>query len=79
MKQCGKSTHCFIFLCTLDLTRTKATRAYVNGLMGSVHNCLNLADIGLPSSVGLAVGVGNVVTKSHALTANATICHFDTS
>ena len=57
----------------------KATRANVNGAVSSVNYSLNLADIGLPGSVGLAVRVRNVMSKGNALAANATLSHFDTS
>ena len=66
-------------LCTLDLSRTKETRAIVNGLIATVNYSLNLADVRLPGSVGLTVRVRNVVSESNALTANATFSHFDTS
>ena len=69
----------FLMLSTLNLSRTKATGAYANGLMRSVYNCLYLADVRLPCSVGLAVRVGNVMTKGNALAANAALSHFDTS
>ena len=69
----------FLALGTLNLTGTKATGANGNGRVRAVYNCLNLADVGLPGSVGLAVGVGNVVTEGHALAADATLSHFDTS
>ena len=69
----------FDLLSALDLSGTKATRANVNGTVSTVNNCLNLADIGLPGSVGLTVRVGNVVSEGNALTANATFSHFDTS
>ena len=66
-------------LCTLDLSRTKATRANVNRLIATVNYGLNLADVRLPGSVGLTVRVRNVVSESNALTANAAFSHFDTS
>ena len=69
----------FKALRALDLAGAQATGAYVNGRVRTVNDCLHLADVGLPSSVGLAVGVGYVVTEGHALAANAAICHFDTS
>ena len=47
--------------------------------MSAVNNSLYLADIGLPCSVRLTVGVRNVVSESNTLTANATFSHFDTS
>ena len=66
-------------LSALNFARTKATGAYANGSVSSVNNSLNLADVGLPGSVGLAVGVGYVVSECNALAANATLSHFDTS
>ena len=47
--------------------------------MSSVNNSLNLTDIGLPGSVGLAVGVRHVVSEGNALTADTALSHFDTS
>ena len=47
--------------------------------MGSVNDSLNLADIGLPGSVGLTVGVRYVVSENNALTADTALSHFDTS
>ena len=69
----------FDALYTLDLSGTKATGANRNGGMSTVNDCLYLTDIRLPGSVGLTVRVGYVVTKSHALTADAALSHFDTS
>ena len=66
-------------LCTLDLSRTKATRANVNRLIATVNYGLYLTDVRLPGSVGLTVRVRNVVSESDALTANAAFSHFDTS
>ena len=64
---------------SLDLTGTKATCAHVHRLVSALDNSLDSADIGLPGPVGLAVGVGHVMTEGHALTAHTTFCHFDTS
>ena len=66
-------------LCTLDLSGTKATGAYANRLIGTVNLSLYPTNVGLPGSVGLTVRVGNVMSKGNALTANATLSHFDTS
>ena len=66
-------------LSALNFARTKATGAYANGGMSSVNNSLYLTDIGLPGSVSLAVGVGNVMSKGNALAADGALCHFDTS
>ena len=46
-----------LILGTLNLTGTKATRANVNGSVAAVNYCLNPTNVGLPGSVGLAVGV----------------------
>ena len=66
-------------LSALDLSGTKATGANTNSSVGAVYYSLNLADVGLPSSVGLAVRVGNVMTKGNALAADTALSHFDTS
>ena len=66
-------------LSALNFARTKATGAYANGSISSVNNSLNLADVGLPGSVGLAVGVRHVVSEGYALTADTALSHFDTS
>ena len=66
-------------LCALYLSRTKATRANCNSLVRTVNNRLYLADVRLPGSVGLAVRVGNVVTKGNALAADTALSHFNTS
>jgi hypothetical protein len=65
----------FVCLSSFYFTRAQATGAYVNGLVGTVYNCLNLSYVGLPGSRGLAVGMGNVKTKNNALAADITLCH----
>ena len=69
----------FYALGTLNLAGTKATGANGNGCIRAVNNCLNLTNVGLPGSVGLAVRVGNVMTEGHALAADTALSHFDTS
>ena len=64
---------------SVDLARTQATRANSNGLGGTVNDCLYLTDVGLPRSVGLAMRVRNRLSKDDTLSANATLCHIDTS
>ena len=66
-------------LSALDLSGAKATGTNADCLIGTVYNCLNLADIRLPGSVGLAVGVRHVVSEGNALTADTALSHFDTS
>ena len=65
-------------LCALNLARTKATGADIDRLVRAVDNRFDTADVGLPCSVRLTVGVRNVMSERDALTANAAICHFDT-
>lgn len=49
-------------------------------LICAVDNSLDLSYVRLPSSVGLAVGMGNIETKNNALSADITLCHLtDTS
>ena len=62
-----------------NLAGTKATRANSNGLRRTVYDSLNLADVGLPSSVCLTIGVGNSVSENNTLTTDTALCHNDTS
>ena len=55
--------------------RAEATGANSNGLRSAVNNSLNLANVGLPSSVGMTVGVRYSLTENNALSANFTLCH----
>ena len=58
-----------------NLAGTQATRANSNGLGSTVNDCLYLADVGLPGTVGFTVGVGHVLTEHDTLTADTTFCH----
>ena len=62
-------------LSALNLTGTQATGANINGLVRSVNHSLHLADVGLPGSVALTVGVRNGVTEHNALTTYTALCH----
>ena len=64
---------------SFDLTGAQATSADVYRLVRAFYHSLNSADVGLPGTIGLAVGVRNVMSESNALTAYTTLCHFDTS
>ncbi len=66
-------------LSSVDLARAQATRANSNGLGGTVYDSLNLADVGLPASVRLTMGVGDRLSENNALTTDTTLCHNDTS
>ena len=68
-----------MLLCTLNLSRAKATGANVYGLICSVYNGLNLTNVRLPGSVGLTVRVRNVMTEGNTLAANTAFSHFYTS
>lgn len=57
------------------LAGTQAARANIHSYMRTVYYSLNLADVGLPRSVGLPVGVRNIVPKSNTLTANTALSH----
>ena len=59
----------------LNLTGTEASCTDVNMTGGTVNNSLYLTDVGLPSSVGLSVRVGNVMTERNALAADFALCH----
>ena len=62
-------------LCTLYLTGTQASGAYIDMAGSSFHNCLHTLYIGFPSSVGQLVGVGHLVAERHTLAADLTLCH----
>ena len=55
--------------------RAQTAGADIDRLVLTVDNDLNGSDVRLPSSVGLSVGVGNVVTEHNAFAANITLCH----
>ena len=57
------------------LHRAQAAGADRNSLRVATDGDLNLADIGLPTSLGLAVRVGNVLAEHDALAADTTFCH----
>ena len=60
---------------TSNLTGTQATRANGDGLVSTVHDCLDLANVGLPGAIGFTVGVGNILTVNNTLSADTTLCH----
>lgn len=59
----------------LNLAGTQATGTNINGLVRSVDDSLHTTNVGLPSSVRLTVGVGNVMTECNSLTAYRALCH----
>ena len=62
-------------LCPFNLARTETAGAYINRLVGSVHDRFDPADVGLPTSVGLAVRVGYSIAENNTLSAYAALCH----
>ena len=62
--------------CSLNLTGAQAAGTYANGGVSTVNNSLYLADVRLPHSISLTMGMGVVVTKGNALSADATLSHF---
>lgn len=64
---------------SFNLAGTEATRAYVDGLVGSFNDRFDTADVGFPGTVGFAVGVRNIVSEDDSFSAQAAFCHFDTS
>ena len=58
-----------------DLTASQAASACINMLGTAVHDGLDALHIGLPSTVGASVGMGNLNTKGYALVAKLTFCH----
>ena len=57
------------------LHRAQATGANRNGLGIATDGNLYLADVGLPTSLGLAMRVRNVLTEHNTLAANTAFCH----
>ncbi len=60
---------------TLNLTGAEASRTDVNVTRGTINDCLNTSDIGLPSSVGTSVGVGHLNTECNTLLTNFALSH----
>ena len=58
-----------------DLTGTEASGADVNMSGGTIHDRLNPLHIGLPGTVGAAVGVGNLDAEGHTLVAKFAFGH----
>ena len=58
-----------------NFTGTQTPGTNVHMARGTVHNRLDPLDIGLPSAVGPAVGVGNLDAKGNTLVAKLTFSH----
>jgi len=57
------------------LAGTQAARAGIYPARGTIHDCFDTLDVGLPSSVGAPVGVRNLNTKRHIFAAKFTFRH----
>ena len=60
---------------TLNLVGTQTSGTSVHMARSTVDNSLDPLDIGLPSTVGTSVGVGNLDTKGNALATIITLRH----
>ena len=63
----------------LNLVGTEASGTSVHMARSSVDNGLDPLHIGLPSTIGTSVGVGNLDTEGNALTTIITLRHHCTS
>ena len=59
----------------LNLVGTEASGTSVHMARSTVDNSLDTLHIGLPSTVGTSVGVGNLDTKGNTLTTKITLRH----
>ena len=59
----------------LDLVGTEASGTCVHMARSTVHNGLDPLNIGLPSTVGTSVGVGDLNTEGYALATKITLRH----
>ena len=58
-----------------DLTGTHTPGTNINMAGGTVYDCLHTLHIGLPDTVGTAVGVGDLDAKGDALVAEFAFSH----
>ena len=59
----------------LDLAGTEATGTSGHMARSTIHNSLNTLDVGLPSTVGTSVGVGDLNAEGNALATIITLRH----
>ena len=59
----------------LDLAGTEASGTSVHMARSTVHNSLNTLHVGLPSTVGTSVGVGDLNAEGYALATKITLSH----
>ena len=58
-----------------NFTGTQTPGTNVHMARAALDDCLHALDVGLPSTIGTSVGVGNLDTKGNALAAIITLCH----
>ena len=59
----------------LNLVGAEASGTCVHMARSPVNNRFDPLHIGLPSTIGTSVGMGNLDTKGHALTTKITLSH----
>ena len=59
----------------LDLVGTQASGTGIHVARRTVHNGLDTLYVGLPSSIGTSVGVGDLNTEGNTLAAIITLSH----
>lgn len=60
-----------------DLAGAEAAGAHIDVLGRAVHHSLDALDVGLPGTVGTAVGVGHLNAEVHAFAAKLAFGHID--
>ena len=61
--------------CALNLVGTEASGTSVHMARSTVDNCLDPLYVGLPSTIGTSVGVGDLDTEGNALATIITLRH----
>ena len=59
----------------LYLAGTQAAGTDIDVGGGTVHDCLNSTNVGLPGTVGTDVGMGDLDAEGNALVADFTLSH----
>ena len=58
-----------------NFTGTQTPGTNVHMARAALDDCLHALDVGLPSTIGTSVGVGNLNTKGNTLVAELTLSH----
>ena len=66
--------YCYLLDCAGNLTGTQTAGTNIDMAGRTVDHRLDALDIGLPGTVGAAMGMGNLNAERHALTANIAFC-----